>query len=65
MTVRMTAAIWSRVRRMLALAGFALAALAVAYEDRRIGWGAIALLAGSLLMRMVRRRDGSTEPPTE
>ena len=64
-TVRVTAAFWARLRRVLALAGFALAALAVAYEDRRIGWGAIGLLAVSLLMRLLSRRDGSTEPPNE
>jgi uncharacterized membrane protein len=40
----------------LALAGFAAALLAVAFEDRRLSWAAIALLAGSLLVRLIQRR---------
>lgn len=44
------------IRIGLALAGFALAVLAIALEDRRIGWGAIALLIGSLIVRLVQRR---------
>jgi hypothetical protein len=40
----------------LALGGFALALLAIALEDRRIGWAAIALLVGSLIVRLVLRR---------
>jgi hypothetical protein len=40
----------------LALAGFALAVLAIALEDHRIGWSAIALLIGSLIVRSVQRR---------
>jgi hypothetical protein len=39
----------------LALAGFTLALLAVALEDRRLGWGAIALLIGSLIVRLLQR----------
>ena len=43
----------------LALGGFALALLSVAYDERRMAWAAIALLAGSLLVRLWlrRRRD--------
>ncbi len=41
----------------LALAGFVAAVLAIALEDRRVGWLAIALLAGSLIARLLRRRN--------
>lgn len=47
------------LRRGLALAGFAAALLAITFEDHRIGWGAIALLAGSLLLRLIESRRGS------
>jgi hypothetical protein len=40
----------------LALAGFAAALLAVAFEDRRLAWAAIALLVCSLLVRLLQRR---------
>lgn len=45
----------------LALAGFAVALLALAFEDHRLGWGAIALLAGSLLIRLLARRAGAPD----
>lgn len=48
---------WSALRIGLALAGFAVALLAIALEDRRVGWGAIALLVGSLIVRLLQRRD--------
>ena len=38
----------------LAVAGFAVALLAVALGDRQIGWGAIALLIGSLIVRLLQ-----------
>ena len=44
------------LRMGLALAGFAAALLAVALEDRRLSWAAIALLAASLLVRLIQRR---------
>ena len=47
------------LRLGLALGGFAVALLAVAFEDERLGWGAIALLAGSLLVRVIERRARS------
>lgn len=47
------------LRLGLALGGFAVALLAVAFEDKRLGWGAIALLAGSLLVRVIERRARS------
>jgi hypothetical protein len=43
------------VRLGLAFAGFAAALLAIAFRDQRLGWGAIALLGGSLVMRLVQR----------
>jgi len=45
-----------RIRVLLALAGFAVALLAIALEDHRLGWGAIALLAASLIARLAQRR---------
>jgi hypothetical protein len=44
------------LRLGLALAGFAVALLAIAFEDRRLGWAAIALLAASLAVRLVQHR---------
>jgi hypothetical protein len=38
----------------LALAGFVAAVLAIALEDHRIGWAAIALLIGSLIVRLLQ-----------
>ncbi|MBA3260266.1 MAG: hypothetical protein H0T68_12480 [Gemmatimonadales bacterium] len=46
------------LRHGLALAGFAVAAAGVALESTRLGWGAIALLAASLIVRLLgRHRD--------
>jgi hypothetical protein len=47
------------LRLGLAFGGFAVALLAVAFEDERLGWAAIALLAGSLLVRVIERRRRS------
>jgi hypothetical protein len=47
------------LRIVLALAGFAVALLAIALEDRRLGWAAIALLLASLLVRLVLRGSKS------
>jgi hypothetical protein len=44
------------LRLGLAFGGFAVALLAVAFEDERFGWGAIVLLAGSLVVRVIERR---------
>jgi len=44
-----------RVRVLLAVAGFAIAQLAIALEDHRVGWGAMALLAASLIARLAQR----------
>jgi hypothetical protein len=53
------------LRLGLAFGGFAVALLAVAFEDERLGWGAIALLAGSLLVRAVERRRRSSREEAE
>ncbi|HUR94537.1 MAG TPA: hypothetical protein VMY76_08130 [Gemmatimonadales bacterium] len=47
------------IRLGIALAGFAAALLAIAFEDRRFGWIAIGFLVASLLVRLAgrRRRD--------
>lgn len=46
------------VRLGLSLAGMVVAVIAIMLEDRRVVWGAIALLAASLLLRIVARRRG-------
>ena len=47
------------LRIVLALAGFGVALLAVALEDRRLGWAAIALLIASLIIRLIQRGSKS------
>ena len=42
----------------LAMAGFAAALLAVILDQPRVVWGAIALLTGSLIVRLLQRRNG-------
>jgi len=44
------------LRTALGLAGLLVAALAVVMDDRRVGWGAIALLAASIILRLLSRR---------
>ncbi len=48
----------NRVRLALSLGGMVLAVIAIMLEDRRVVWGAIALIAVSLLLRIVGRRRG-------
>jgi hypothetical protein len=48
----------NQIRLGLSLTGMVLAVLAVMLNDRRLVWGAIALLATSLLLRAVARRRG-------
>jgi hypothetical protein len=48
----------NRIRLALSLAGMVLAVVAIMLNDRRVVWGAIALLAASLLLRVVARRRG-------
>jgi hypothetical protein len=52
----------NRLRVVLAVLGFLLALSSVAYDDRRLAWGAIALLAGSLLLRLWARHRGRSAP---
>jgi hypothetical protein len=44
------------LRHGLGLAGLLVAAVAVVRDDPRIGWGAIALLAASIIVRLWARR---------
>ena len=46
----------------LAVAGFVLALLSIAYDNRMLGWIAMALLAASLLLRLWLRRRGNAAP---
>lgn len=57
----MTLRILNILRLVLALAGFATALLAIAFEDRRLGWAAIVLLIGALLARLLHRRRQSSD----
>lgn len=52
----------NRLRLGLALAGLLLAALSVAREDYQLGWAAIALLAGSLIVRLLMRKGKTGNP---
>ena len=47
------------LRHGLAIAGFAAAAFAVVLDSPRVGWGAIALLAGSLIVRLLGRNGAA------
>jgi hypothetical protein len=51
----------NRIRLALSLSGMVLAVIAIMLNDRRVVWGAIALLAASLLLRVVAGRRGSGE----
>ena len=54
----------NRLRVGLALSGFVLALLAIALDDTRLAWGAIALLAGSAIFRLIlRKRVGAKSDP--
>jgi hypothetical protein len=48
----------NRIRLALSLTGMVVAVVAIMLNDRRVVWGAIALLAASLLLRIVARRRG-------
>jgi uncharacterized membrane protein len=47
----------NRIRLGLALAGMVLALLAVALNQGRLAWAAIALLAGAVIVRLARSRQ--------
>jgi hypothetical protein len=54
----------NRIKTMLAVAGFLLAGLSVAYDERLFAWAAMVLLAGSLGLRLwLQRRDRSNRGP--
>jgi hypothetical protein len=46
----------NRLRLGLAICGFVLALLSVATNDVRLAWGAIAVLLGSLILRLILRK---------
>ena len=48
----------NRIRLGLSLTGMVVAVLALMLNDRRLVWGAIGLLAASLILRLVQRRRG-------
>ena len=52
------------LRLGLALCGFVLALLGVAVDNVRLVWAAIAVLLGSLLLRLIlrKREDGTSGP---
>jgi hypothetical protein len=50
----------NRVRLGLSLSGMVVAVVAIMLNDRRIVWGAIVLLAASLLLRLVARHRRPT-----
>jgi hypothetical protein len=54
----------NRLRLGLAICGFVLAMLGVALDDVRLVWGAIAVLLGSLLIRLIlgKREKGNSTP---
>jgi hypothetical protein len=55
----------NRIRLALSLGGMVVAVIAIMLEDRRVVWGAIGLLAVSLLLRVVGRRGGPGGGPRE
>jgi hypothetical protein len=55
----------NRLRIGFAIVGFVLALLSVALDDHRLAWAAIAVLAASLLLRLVRRTRGNGNPPRD
>ncbi len=52
----------NHLRLGLALGGFVLALLGVALNDLRLAWGAIAVLLGSLILRLILRKGGNGIP---
>ena len=47
----------NHVRLGCAVAGFVLALVSVALDNHRLGWGAIALLAASLILRLLQQKQ--------
>jgi Flp pilus assembly protein TadB len=54
----------NHLRLGLAVCGFVLALLGVALDDIRLVWGAIAVLLGSLILRLIlrKRANRNSEP---
>ena len=51
----------NRLKLGLAVAGLLLAVASVALEDHWLAWGAIALLTGSMIVRLlIRKRDSAS-----
>jgi hypothetical protein len=48
----------NRVRLVLSLTGMLLAVVAIMLKDRRLVWGAMALLTGSIILRLAQRGKG-------
>lgn len=48
----------NRIRLALSLGGMLVAVLAIMRDDRRLVWGAVGLLAASLILRLLGRRGG-------
>jgi hypothetical protein len=55
----------NHLRLGLALAGFVVALLGVALNDSRLGWVAIALLAASLILRLLLRTRDNANSETD
>jgi hypothetical protein len=55
----------SRFRIAFALAGLVAAVLSVTLDDDRIAWAAIALLAASLILRLILRKRENDPPDTD
>ena len=45
----------TRIRLALSLSGMVLAVIAIMTNDRRVVWGAVALLSASLILRLFQR----------
>ena len=54
----------TRVRLALSLSGMVLAVVAIMTNDRRVLWGAVALLAASLILRFFQRGNRQGGGPT-
>jgi hypothetical protein len=55
----------NRLRIGLALAGFLLALLGLVRDDSRLAWAAIAVLTGSLILRLLIRKQAKKNDPIE
>jgi hypothetical protein len=54
----------TRIRLALSLSGMVLAVVAIMTNDRRVVWGAVALLAVSLILRLFQRKGMKGGGPT-